>query len=199
MNRQACPASRHAQLAIFPARAPMPSGDPVEERLSLGPVQRGTGGERGLRFGVDVVRPGRPSGSRCRRRARSANCCRAHRAGVARPAGARREWRLRADGGRGGRLPSPAQPHRVLHRVQANGLGTRQSDTGDRRSSVVPITDAGRGVILAHVAASNAIVERLSDRDGAEELEALLDIWRSSAARRSERSRSRQLLSKRYL
>jgi DNA-binding MarR family transcriptional regulator len=46
----------------------------------------------------------------------------------------------------------------------------------DRRKSIATITDAGRALIVAHMAESNAIFARLERDFGQEKLEQLLDL-----------------------
>jgi homoprotocatechuate degradation regulator HpaR len=65
---------------------------------------------------------------------------------------------------------------RMLQSMEAEGLVSRESDPGDRRRSIVSITDAGRAVIEAHADESNAILRRVEERLGAERLEALLGL-----------------------
>jgi homoprotocatechuate degradation regulator HpaR len=65
---------------------------------------------------------------------------------------------------------------RILHAMQAEGLLDRQTDTIDRRKSIVTITDAGRKLIVDHAAESNAILERLEASFGREKLDTLLDL-----------------------
>ncbi len=65
---------------------------------------------------------------------------------------------------------------RIIRAMEDEGLATRATDDTDRRKSIATITDAGRALILAHMAESNAIFARL-DRDfGHDKLEQLLDL-----------------------
>ena len=65
---------------------------------------------------------------------------------------------------------------RSIRAMEDEGLATRATDDTDRRKSIATITDAGRALILAHMAESNAIFARL-DRDfGHDKLEQLLDL-----------------------
>lgn len=65
---------------------------------------------------------------------------------------------------------------RILQAMQDQGLVTRQTDPGDRRRSIVTITEAGLGVIEAHAAQSLALSERLEAAFGRERLDHLLDL-----------------------
>lgn len=65
---------------------------------------------------------------------------------------------------------------RILAVMETDGLLSRSTDPGDRRRSIVSITDAGRQLILAHAQESNAIFARLEDQFGKEKMEQLLDL-----------------------
>lgn len=65
---------------------------------------------------------------------------------------------------------------RILQAMQDQGLVTRAVDPGDRRRSIVTITDAGLAVIENHAEASIALFARLEDSFGRDRLEQLLDL-----------------------
>jgi homoprotocatechuate degradation regulator HpaR len=65
---------------------------------------------------------------------------------------------------------------RILQTMEADEFVRRESDSEDRRRTIVSITRAGRAVISAHAAQSNAILQRLEDRFGKERLETLLAL-----------------------
>lgn len=65
---------------------------------------------------------------------------------------------------------------RILQTMEADGFVQRESDPEDRRRTIVSIRRAGRAVIAAHAAQSNAILQRLEDRFGKERLETLLAL-----------------------
>ena len=65
---------------------------------------------------------------------------------------------------------------RIIRAMEEEGLATRASDEGDRRKSIASITDAGRALILAHMAESNAIFARLERDFGRDKVEQLLDL-----------------------
>ena len=70
-------------------------------------------------------------------------------------------------------LPSLA---RIIRAMEEEGLATRATDPEDRRKTIASITDAGRALIVAHLAESNAIFARLERDFGHEKLEELLDL-----------------------
>ncbi|NEY89640.1 homoprotocatechuate degradation operon regulator HpaR [Rhodobacteraceae bacterium KMS-5] len=65
---------------------------------------------------------------------------------------------------------------RIIRAMEDEGLATRATDAGDRRKSIATITEAGRALIVAHMAESNAIFARLEQDFGREKLEQLLDL-----------------------
>jgi len=65
---------------------------------------------------------------------------------------------------------------RMLRAMEQEGLLTRATDAGDRRKSIVTITQAGRAVLADHAAESAAIAGALETRFGADKLEELLDL-----------------------
>ena len=65
---------------------------------------------------------------------------------------------------------------RILRTMETEGLLMRTIDATDRRKSIVAITDAGRALILAHLAESNALFARLEAQFGSEKLDHLLDL-----------------------
>ena len=65
---------------------------------------------------------------------------------------------------------------RIIRAMEEEGLATRATDPEDRRKSIATITDAGRALIVAHMAESNAIFARLERDFGQEKLEQLLDL-----------------------
>ena len=65
---------------------------------------------------------------------------------------------------------------RIIRAMEEEGLATRGTDPDDRRKSIAAITEAGRALILAHMAESNAIFARLERDFGQEKVEQLLDL-----------------------
>jgi len=65
---------------------------------------------------------------------------------------------------------------RIIRAMEEEGLVTRATDPEDRRKTIATITDAGRALIVAHMAESNAIFARLERDFGHEKLEELLDL-----------------------
>lgn len=65
---------------------------------------------------------------------------------------------------------------RIIRAMEEEGLATRATDLEDRRKTIASITDAGRTLIVAHLAESNAIFARLERDFGHEKLEELLDL-----------------------
>jgi homoprotocatechuate degradation regulator HpaR len=65
---------------------------------------------------------------------------------------------------------------RIIRAMEEEGLATRATDPEDRRKTIATITDAGRALIVAHLAESNAIFARLERGFGHEKLEELLDL-----------------------
>lgn len=65
---------------------------------------------------------------------------------------------------------------RIIRAMEDEGLVTRATDPDDRRKAIATITAAGRDLILAHMAESNAIFARLERDFGREKLERLLDL-----------------------
>ena len=65
---------------------------------------------------------------------------------------------------------------RIIRAMEEEGLATRATDPEDRRKTIASITDAGRALIVAHLAESNAIFARLERDFGHEKLEQLLDL-----------------------
>jgi len=65
---------------------------------------------------------------------------------------------------------------RIIRAMEDEGLAARATDEGDRRKSIASITDAGRALILAHMAESNAIFARLERDFGRDKVEQLLDL-----------------------
>jgi homoprotocatechuate degradation regulator HpaR len=65
---------------------------------------------------------------------------------------------------------------RMLRAMEDEGLLVRETDTADRRKSIVTITDAGRAILLDHAAESRAIMEKLEQSFGHDKIEALLDL-----------------------
>jgi homoprotocatechuate degradation regulator HpaR len=65
---------------------------------------------------------------------------------------------------------------RIIRAMEEEGLATRATDLEDRRKTIASITDAGRALIVAHLAESNAIFARLERDFGHEKLEELLDL-----------------------
>lgn len=65
---------------------------------------------------------------------------------------------------------------RIIRAMEDEGLATRATDPDDRRKSIASITEAGRALILAHMAESNAIFARLERDFGHDKLEQLLDL-----------------------
>ena len=64
---------------------------------------------------------------------------------------------------------------RMLKSMDEDGLIERSKDAGDKRRTIVSITEAGRALINQHSAESSAIIEALESRVGKKQLEALLD------------------------
>lgn len=65
---------------------------------------------------------------------------------------------------------------RILKTMEGEGMLTRASDPGDRRKSIVSVTDKGRGLIRTHLPQAEAIFAALTARYGAERMEELLDL-----------------------
>lgn len=65
---------------------------------------------------------------------------------------------------------------RILRAMEDQGLVTRATDPGDRRRSIVTISDSGRQVIEDHAQESLAIFARLEASYGRERMETLLDL-----------------------
>lgn len=65
---------------------------------------------------------------------------------------------------------------RIIRAMEEEGLATRAADADDRRKSIASITDAGRALIVAHMAESNAIFARLERDFGRDKVEQLLDL-----------------------
>ena len=65
---------------------------------------------------------------------------------------------------------------RIIRAMEEEGLATRAIDPSDRRKSIAQITKAGRALIAAHMAESNAIFARLERDFGQAKLEQLLDL-----------------------
>lgn len=65
---------------------------------------------------------------------------------------------------------------RILRAMEDQHLVTRATDPGDRRRSIVTISDAGRQVIEDHAKANRALFARLEARYGRERMETLLDL-----------------------
>jgi homoprotocatechuate degradation regulator HpaR len=65
---------------------------------------------------------------------------------------------------------------RIIRAMEEEGLASRSTDEVDRRKTIATITDAGRALIVAHLAESNAIFARLERGFGHEKLEELLDL-----------------------
>lgn len=65
---------------------------------------------------------------------------------------------------------------RIIRAMEDEGLATRATDETDRRKTIATITDAGRALIVAHMAESNAIFARLERDFGHDKLEQLLDL-----------------------
>jgi homoprotocatechuate degradation regulator HpaR len=65
---------------------------------------------------------------------------------------------------------------RILKTMEGEGLLTRASDPGDRRKSIVSVTDKGRGLIRTHLPQAEAIFAALTARYGAGRMEDLLDL-----------------------
>ncbi len=65
---------------------------------------------------------------------------------------------------------------RIIRAMEDEGLATRATDADDRRKSIASITDAGRALIVAHMAESNAIFARLERDFGRDKVEQLLDL-----------------------
>lgn len=65
---------------------------------------------------------------------------------------------------------------RIIRAIEEEGLATRSMDEADRRKSIATITEAGRALIIAHMAESNAIFARLERDFGHDKLEQLLDL-----------------------
>lgn len=65
---------------------------------------------------------------------------------------------------------------RILQTLEREGLLSRGRHPGDRRKTVVALTDAGRDLIGQYAAQSRAILDRLEAELGAEKLATLLDL-----------------------
>ena len=65
---------------------------------------------------------------------------------------------------------------RIIRAMEDEGLATRATDPEDRRKSIATITEAGRALIVAHMAESNDIFARLERDFGHDKLEQLLDL-----------------------
>lgn len=65
---------------------------------------------------------------------------------------------------------------RILKTMEAEGLLIRATDPGDRRKTMVTITDEGRRIIAAHASASQAILTQMETAIGAKKLNELLDL-----------------------
>ncbi|MCB1389658.1 MAG: homoprotocatechuate degradation operon regulator HpaR [Rhodobacteraceae bacterium] len=65
---------------------------------------------------------------------------------------------------------------RILRAMEDQGLVTRAVDPGDRRRSIVTISDAGRQVIEDHAPSNRALFARIEARFGRERMETLLDL-----------------------
>jgi homoprotocatechuate degradation regulator HpaR len=79
---------------------------------------------------------------------------------------------------------------RIIRAMEEEGLVARAADTEDRRKAIATITEAGRGLIRAHMAESNAIFARLERDFGHDKLEQLLDLL--DALQTLDLSRDRQ-------
>lgn len=65
---------------------------------------------------------------------------------------------------------------RMLASMEEEGLLSRETDRIDRRKSIATITAKGQALIVAHMAESNAIFDRLEASFGHDRLETLLDL-----------------------
>ena len=65
---------------------------------------------------------------------------------------------------------------RISRAMAKDGLIARTADRADGRKAILSITAAGRRLILAHTATSNAIFARLEALYGHDRLEQLLDL-----------------------
>lgn len=65
---------------------------------------------------------------------------------------------------------------RIIRAMEEEGLASRATDAEDRRKSIATITEAGKALIKAHMAESNAIFARLERDFGRDKLETLLDL-----------------------
>jgi homoprotocatechuate degradation operon regulator, HpaR len=65
---------------------------------------------------------------------------------------------------------------RILRAMEEQGLVTRATDPGDRRRSIVTISETGQQVIEDHAQANRALFARLESRFGKDRMETLLDL-----------------------
>lgn len=65
---------------------------------------------------------------------------------------------------------------RILRAMEDQALVSRQTDTVDRRRSIVTISDAGCAILADHAAEAAEVFARLEASYGAERMEQLLDM-----------------------
>lgn len=65
---------------------------------------------------------------------------------------------------------------RMVTPMETEGLISRHTPPEDRRKTVIAITEAGHGLLRAHVGESAAIIGQIEAELGSERLELLLDL-----------------------
>ena len=65
---------------------------------------------------------------------------------------------------------------RILATMEKDGLIHRQTDTTDRRKTIVDLQNAGRQLITDHAAQSNLIMTQIEDSFGRTKIDLLLDL-----------------------
>lgn len=65
---------------------------------------------------------------------------------------------------------------RILHKLESKGLITRKRDTTDRRRQIIAATEAGRGIIVANMDTSRAILSNLRETLGEDKHDALIAL-----------------------
>lgn len=65
---------------------------------------------------------------------------------------------------------------RMLRAMEDERLITRSEDSGDRRKSIVAITQEGRALLQSHAADSARIIAQIEERFEGDQLEQLLDL-----------------------
>jgi homoprotocatechuate degradation regulator HpaR len=65
---------------------------------------------------------------------------------------------------------------RIMASMEKDGFIHRQTDTQDRRKTIVALQDAGRQLIKDHAAQSNLIMSQIEDSFGREKIDLLLNL-----------------------